>query len=221
MWMDDGSHGQGGFDIKDSIYTETLYGLITDFVSSHGDIDTNRIYIGGCSNGGWMTVEMISHYGDYFAGAFPIAVPFDMSVQSDEEFANILKVPMWITHAKADTTVSIGTTFDYSTWTGSFNGYTETNSNQLYIELLKAGATNVHYTLFDTVTVNNVTYNGHWSWIYTLLDMCEKVQPVTGAGGAFALGDISEAATGTVSLTEGGKAIGLWEWLAAQTKSVG
>ena len=228
MWMDNGNGQQGGSNVGESIYTESLFKLIQQFVTDHADtIDTDRIYIGGCSNGGWMTVEMLSKHGEYFAAAYPIAVPFDKTAGMTEgEFAKLVNVPMWITHAKADMTVSIGTTRNQY-WQPEFNGYTETNSNQLYIELLKAGAANVHYSLFENVVIadgedktpQGAAYDGHYSWIYTLRDECSKVQATTGTGtgGAFVLADITETATGTV--TEGGEAVTLWGWIAAQAKT--
>lgn len=229
MWMDSGNGQQGGNNIGESIYTESLFKLIEKFVTDNADIDANRVYIGGCSNGGWMTIEMLSKHGEFFAAAFPIAVPFvkDAGMTADE-FAKLVNVPMWITHAKVDPTVKIGNFSTPANWweQGEFQSYAELNSNQLYIELLKAGATNVHYSLFDTVTIaagetDAATYNGHYSWIYVLRDECSKVQATTGTGtdGAFVLADITEAATGTVTLTEGGEAVTLWGWIAAQAKT--
>ena len=213
MWMDNGSGQQGGSDVGDSIYTESLFKLIQKFVTDHTDIDANRVYIGGCSNGGWMTIEMLSKHGEFFAAAFPIAVPFDKDAGlTEEEFARLVNVPMWITHAQADMTVSIGTSRN-DMWQPVFDGFTETNSNQLYIELLKAGATNVHYTLFNTVTVDGVTYDGHWSWIYTLRDECANVQS-TKEG--FALADLTTESAEKVQV--GGKDVTLWGWIAAQSK---
>lgn len=232
MWMDSGNSQQGSSELAESIYTESLFRLIQKFVTDHDDIDANRVYIGGCSNGGWMTVEMLSKHGEFFAAAYPIAVPFSRASMSDEDFDRLVNVPMWITHAKADPTVKIGT-YSQGYWDSTanqwvpeaFQSYAELNSNQLYIELLKAGATNVHYSLFDTVTIaagetDAATYNGHYSWIYTLRDECSKVQATTGTGtdGAFTLADITETADNTVTLTEGGEAVTLWGWIAAQAK---
>lgn len=227
MWMDNGNGQQGGSNVGESIYTESLFKLIQKFVTEHTDIDANRVYIGGCSNGGWMTVEMLSKHGEFFAAAFPIAVPFDKDAGLTEaEFARLVSVPMWITHAKVDPTVQIGAFGEGSYGqAGPFQNYTEANSNSLYIELLKAGATNVHYSLFDTVTLTEgedaATYNGHYSWIFTLLDKCKNVQAKTGTGAnnAFTLADINENSTATVTLTAGGEAVTLWAWIAAQSKN--
>jgi hypothetical protein len=58
-------------------------------------------------------------------------------------------------------------------------------SNALYDRLVEAGASNVHYSLFENVvdTTGNYfgedgktpyEYMGHWSWIYTLNNECEE-----------------------------------------------
>ena len=57
MWMDDGSGGNTR--TGQSCYTDTLIALIQDFAASHPGIDPDRIYIGGCSNGGYMTMELL------------------------------------------------------------------------------------------------------------------------------------------------------------------
>lgn len=232
MWMDNGNGQQGGNDVGESIYTESLFKLIQKFVTEHADIDANRVYLGGCSNGGWMTVEMLSKHGEFFAAAYPIAVPYVKDAgMTAGEFNRLAAVPMWITHAKADRTVELGSWTPGQNWwdPATFNGFTETNSNSLYIELLKAGATNAHYSMFDTVAiaegdVDAGTYDGHYSWIYVLRDECFKVQEKTGTGAdnAFTLDDLKVGVeqTGTVKLTPDGDAVGLWAWLAGQSKTV-
>ena len=71
MWMDGGNGVYQNGDLG-SIYTESLMEFIKDYVANNPDVDPNRIIIGGCSNGGYMTMEMILTYPDYFAAAFPI-----------------------------------------------------------------------------------------------------------------------------------------------------
>lgn len=89
-------------------------------------------------------------------------------------------------------------------------------TNDLYIRLINAGAQNVHYTLFETVNVGGVNYDGHWSWIYTLRDECVYVQPTEGASGELQLSDLDPASTERVQV--GGEDVTLWGWMAAQSK---
>ena len=104
MWMDDGS-GKYTND-GTSKYTAALKACIDEFVEKHKDqIDTDRIYIGGCSNGGFMTMRMIVDYGllcsglSYLRGAVG---------QGDNRpgYQNIKHIPIWFTHAANDTVVA-------------------------------------------------------------------------------------------------------------------
>lgn len=228
-WMDIGDGAQA-FSPENSVYTESLFKLIKKYAEElNNDVDINRIYIGGCSNGGWMTLELLADHGEYFAAAYPVSACYDTQYITDEMIAKLKNIPIWFTHSKADGTLPIvESEFRYYNeehpeWGGQ-NVLTDklknVNTNELYIKLVNAGATNVYYSLFENVTANGTTYDGHWSWIYTFRDECKTVQPHTGTGtdGALTLNDLTTASTATVSLTEGGEAVTMWQWIAAQHK---
>ena len=59
------THGQ-----EDDVYNVALMALIRDYVAAHPGIDRNRIYLGGCSNGGYMTLKLMLLQPDYFAAGF-------------------------------------------------------------------------------------------------------------------------------------------------------
>lgn len=182
-----------------SYYTESLMALIEAYVTEHPEIDPNRIYIGGCSNGGYMTIQMITTYPDYFAAAFPICEAYDVSWITAEKVQAIKMLPIWFTHALTDTVISIVEGTDD-------NGdviFADNFTNALYNRLIEAGAENVHYSLFDNVVdssglyfqedgVAPYEYDGHWSWIYTLNNECVK--------------------------NHCGHDVTIFEWLAAQSK---
>lgn len=192
MWMDfDGSNtynnsveGSNGH----SYYTEALMALIEEYVSNN-NIDTDRIYIGGCSNGGYMTVNMIFEYPEYFAAAYPVCEAYSADWLSDEKIASIKDLPIWLTHSLDDGIVAIAE--------GEAIGFTEYNvskdefgnvilkddfSNALYNGLVKAGSDRVYFSVFDHVVDtsgqhfdqkgNPYQYMGHWSWIYALNNEC-------------------------------------------------
>ena len=158
MWMDGGNKTYQNGD-KGSIYAKGLFDLIDNYVKNNSDIDTNRIYIGGCSNGGYMTMEMILKHPDYFAAAFPICEAFYDEYITDKQIQSLKNLPIWFTYAKTDTTVD-------------FTKTTEPTVKRL----LAAGNKNVHVSAFDDVhdtsglykdaNGNPYEYNGHWSWIY-------------------------------------------------------
>ena len=213
-WMDIGD-GKQASSPEASVYTESLYKLITTYVTENGDIDMDRIYLGGCSNGGWMTFDLLFKHGEYFAAAYPVSAPYDTKYITDEMIESIKDIPMWITQAKADGTIPV--TEAGQGW-GTRGDFLNINANYVYTELLKAGAKNVWYSLFDKVTVDGVTYDGHWSWIYTLRDDCKYVQATEGAdGAAFTIADLDVDSKLTVKID--GKDATIWQWLAAQSKA--
>ncbi len=217
-WMDKDGSGEYGTEEASQYYVKALKGLIDAYIEENGDIDMNRIYIGGCSNGGFMTVNMIINYSDFFAAAYPVCEAYDAKWLTDEAVESIKDLPIWFTHSANDNTVSI---YDKEGdgWTTPMTPTTpqDAYTNNLYIRLINAGATNVHYSLFETVNVDGVNYDGHWSWIYTLRDECVNVQPTEGADGDMTVADLDLDSTQKVQID--GKDVTLWGWLAAQVKA--
>ncbi|MBT2725815.1 prolyl oligopeptidase family serine peptidase [Bacillus sp. ISL-75] len=163
MWMDDG-HGLYT-ESGQSKYVTALKALIDEFVKNHSNIDTNRFYIGGCSNGGFMTMRMIIDYPGFFAAAYPVCEALYNKVITDQNIQDIKNTPIWFTHAKNDEIVK-----------------PEITVIPTYERLLKAGAPNVHFSYFDKVVDtsgifkdnkgNPFEFFGHGTWIYMLKDEC-------------------------------------------------
>jgi predicted peptidase len=155
FWMD----GETGFGDGTSKYETALMELIKDYVAKNKDIDPNRVYIGGDSNGGYMTMLMIRDYPDYFAAALPTCEALADALISDEDIEKMKDVPTWFVAAQTDDTVPVDQ-FMVPT----------------YNRLIAAGAQDVHMSLFDNVVDTSGLYNdaygnpheypGHWSWIY-------------------------------------------------------
>ena len=164
MWLDDGSHQYGNSGV--SMYTESLKGLIDEFVEKNADrIDRDRIYIGGDSNGGFMTMRMIMSYPSCFAAAFPICEAMPDQRITDQDIDNLKMMPIWFTHSKDDNIVPP-------------NNYVVPT----YERLMKAGARNVHFTFWDEIkdihsgfqdaSGKPYKYEGHFAWIPVLNDDC-------------------------------------------------
>lgn len=155
FWMD----GFKGFGDGTSKYENALLNLIKDYVDHNKDIDPSRIYIGGDSNGGYMTMLMIRDYPEYFAAAFPTCEALKDTLISDADIQRMKNLPIWFVAAKTDTTVPPS---QYVVPT--------------YNRLVQAGAKDVHLSLFDNVVDTSglykkvdgtpYEYDGHWSWIY-------------------------------------------------------
>lgn len=143
MWMDDGSH-EYGFTGK-SMYAEALFALIDEFVNTHA-VDKKRIYIGGCSNGGFMTMRQIVDHPDYFAAGYPMCEALYDDTISDSDIENIKDVPIWFLHAMTDGIVN-----------------PETTSVPTYKRLIAAGAKNTHMTYIDDrPPMNEMVNHGCW-----------------------------------------------------------
>ena len=158
MWMDDGTGAYQNGD-KGSMYAESLFEMIDAYVKANDDIDPNRVIIGGCSNGGYMTMEMVLKHPTYFAAAFPICEAFQDQYITDDQINAIKDMPIWFTYAKNDGTVDPTLCVEPTV-----------------ARLLAAGANNIHVSVFDDVHDTTgrffnedgtpYQYNGHWSWIY-------------------------------------------------------
>ena len=77
-----------------------LRGAIDAFIAENREnIDLSRIYIGGYSMGGKMTLKMAMAYPDMFAAIFPVC-PY--LTPTAEACAKISDIPMWLTSGVAD-----------------------------------------------------------------------------------------------------------------------
>ncbi|MDR1218743.1 MAG: prolyl oligopeptidase family serine peptidase [Treponema sp.] len=204
MWMDNGG-GQHQGD-QDSRYTEALKRAIDRYIAANGDVDTDRIYIGGCSNGGYMTIDMLIKYPDFFAAAYPICEAYRDSYIDSAKLDKLKRTPLWFT-ASADDSVVAPPAYTART----------------YARLVRADAKNAHFSYFEHVTGQDqpgVVYMGHWSWIYTLQDRCVLDQNAAAIKAAANLDAavmlVTAPSTEPVQAT-GGQAT-LWGWLAAQRK---
>ena len=160
MWMNSGTGSNNG-GTGHSIYTKSLKSLIDNYIKENGDIDTKRIYVGGCSNGGYMTMEMAVTYGNFFRAFYPCCEAYSDSFVTDEDIQKLKDYPMWFIHAANDTTV-------------------DPNNFVLptYQRLINAGGKDIHLSYFTDVrgtdgNPNGNNYMGHYSWIYIFRDEVE------------------------------------------------
>lgn len=189
-WMDegDGTNGKGSGISK---YTDILMDTIKSYVDSNPDIDARRIYLGGCSNGGYMTMNMIISHPNYFAAAYPCCEAYafyefernengsyhtgeddgtgtpvvamtDKRWMSEEKISDLKDFPLWFVISADDPIVDPGK-YVFPT----------------YQALVKAGAENAWLSVFENVKGTDspeTMYVGHFSWIYLLNNQVTKVQ---------------------------------------------
>ena len=158
-WME----GENGTADGTCIYEEGLMEMIQDYVANNEGVDANRIYVGGCSNGGYMTMLLMRDYPDYFAAAYPVCEGLADTLVSDEDINIYKDEAIWFVLAATDTTLD---PVVYSLPT--------------YVRLKETGAENVHMTFFNNVSDQTGLYrqendqpheyDGHWSWTYVYND---------------------------------------------------
>ncbi|WP_426503134.1 prolyl oligopeptidase family serine peptidase [Dactylosporangium sp. McL0621] len=115
---------------------------IVDDVARRYAVDRRRIYVAGCSNGGYMSLKMTTVYPDTFAASVPICgVVTD--VLTDDELRHI-DTPTWLVASRDDDTVP-----------------PEANTVHAH-DLIPRSL----LSLYDHVIWNGYQFPGHWSWIY-------------------------------------------------------
>ncbi len=167
VWM---TQGGKPYDIngkaKSSMYSEAVEELIRAFVSSHAGVDPDRVYLGGCSNGGYMTVNLVLRNPGYFAAAFPVCEAYPDAWLSKRDIARLAKERLWFTASALDRVV---------------------NPAQYILPTVKrlraAGGRDIHMSYFDAIEDRTgryeaddgkpYRYDGHWAWIPVLNDECE------------------------------------------------
>ena len=187
-WMHN-EKGVSTWGQENDIYNGGLMAMIKSFVKKNPKIDMDRIYVGGCSNGGYMTLKLMLLYPDYFAAGFPSALAYKSEFLSDNQVEVIKDHNIWFIHSADDpVTVASETVIP------------------VYKRLIDAGAKNVHLSLYDHVIDltglyggKDYYYNGHFSWIYSHVNDCRldyDGKPVT----------------------LDGQSVTIMEWMAAQTR---
>lgn len=191
MWLNDGSGVYG--DSGKSMYTEALKAAIDEFIDRfQAVIDVDRVYVGGDSNGGFMTMRMLMSYPDFFAAGFPICEAMIDKQVTEEDIQHLKEIPIWFTHAKNDPIV-VPDKYVVPT----------------YERIMAAGAKECHFTYWDRIMdlhglFKNEKgepweYMGHFAWIPMFNNDCRV--------------DYDGS-----PVKVDGKEVGIMEWLAAMRR---
>lgn len=120
---------------------------LIDKTIAENNVDTSRIYVYGCSAGGYMALDMVTHNPNFFAAVVATCPAIDQQniktygqgrEITDDELKSI-NIPIWLVQAKDDTTVKY-----------------EESALRVYNLLKDEGAI---LTTYET--------GGHSSWIHT------------------------------------------------------
>lgn len=140
-----------------SYYTEPLALLIQNFIQQNPCIDANRIYIGGSSAGGYMTINMCIQHPELFAAAFTASEAMLDEKIIDSQIKTLRDIPLWFVYNKNDDTIE-----------------PEEHSEPTIKRLDAAGAKDLHVTIFDKIidTETGYQYDNHYAWVYLLNNEC-------------------------------------------------
>ena len=69
FWMQN-AEGNISRGESEDIYHESLMALFRQYIKEHPMVDTARIYVGGCSNGGYMTQKLLLENPNFLLQAF-------------------------------------------------------------------------------------------------------------------------------------------------------
>ena len=137
----------GGFNFGTrSPYVDAMISLIEEVIANN-NIDPNRVYIGGCSMGGYMTWQTILAAPDMFAATFPVCAAYTPTEADAQKIAES-GLPVWVVYAANDRTVD------------------PDQMPRASVAALEAAGANVKVTEFPNVMEDGINYDGHWSWIY-------------------------------------------------------
>ena len=192
MWM--GTSKGFGHGEYPSLYADVLKSCIDNYVDQHPDVDRNRIYLGGCSNGGYMTMQMLIRHPRYFAAAYPTCEAYADANISDNEIKALAEENIWIVQSYDDKTVD-----------------PQTHCIPTFQRLIKAGAKNVWMSMFEDVRgIDNPGQKlyGHFSWCYLFNDAVTHSQEQS-------TGDVKPSNNGGGSVAPQGHA-NIFEWMNAQ-----
>ena len=192
MWM--GTSKGFGHGEYPSLYADVLKSCIDEFVDQHPDVDRSRIYLGGCSNGGFMTMHMLIRHPRYFAAAYPTCEAYaDVNI-SDNEIKALAEENIWFVQSYDDTTVD-----------------PKIHCIPTYQRLMKAGAKNVWMSMFESVIgIDNpgMPLFGHFAWCYVFNDAVTMSQEQTD-------GEMKPTNNGGGTVAPQGHA-NLFDWMNAQ-----
>ena len=177
MWMDTSKGmGQGQYP---SLYSDVLMATIQQYLAENPDVDPNRLYLGGCSNGGYMTMNMLIRNPKFFAAAYPTCEAYLDANISDNEIKALTEENIWIVQSYDDTTVD-----------------PKVHCIPTFNRLVEAGAKNVWMSMFESVEgIDNpgTKLYGHFSWCYLFNDAVTasqeqggELKPSNNGGGSVA-----------------------------------
>ena len=222
--------------IYGGIWTQVIMEAIDHILETNPDINPNKVYVGGCSNGGYQTIACLVERPGFFAGAYPVCHGYQFTTLLTNVYGyvpiyRLANEKIWFTHSEADPVlrpISVNVNDTAPAWNEA-NRNIDLGMGRVISQIIQTLDENrVFFSYFQTVKGKefpHATYNGHWSWIYSHQDRCQGVQnndairaANSSVNGSAAMVPSDSALGGDAKVVINGQNVGLWAWLAAQTR---
>lgn len=188
------------YDAKEKGLLELCYNQINKIAKERG-INSNKIYLAGCSAGGYMSTRMLIQYPNLFKAAMLTCPAIttasngsglpESSIPTDAEIKSLLnsKTAIWLVQSEIDSTIDTNKStkriFDLlsenqkvtekeyqQNLSSDFTTYeTEDGKYKLSIFKTQNDLIEVAEDYDQDGIYTTVQYNNHWSWIFTLRNM--------------------------------------------------
>ena len=132
----------GGLGFCEDNNSALIMQMLEEFIAAHPNVDPDRIYVQGLSQGGRGTWDLILRYPTYFAAAIPICGNANEWLDNDEAWAGLKNMPIW-------------------TCVASDDGTRGTDTAAAVAELRENGNTSVKFYNYNA---GSVVPNPHHSW---------------------------------------------------------
>lgn len=193
-----------GFE-NESKYLEVVESLIDSIIADNPGIDTNRIYVGGLSMGGYMASRVILSRPDKYAAAFLCSQAYAIT---DEDAKKLADLPIWISCSEADYTCSMDP-YTYASYEKLVSGgakeakcvVMEDNSSDPTSRFRFYSSDKDDYVLYEAVQEHENNVKGQFVW--------DNVS-YSGHNGGW----VPVFANGEYYLTDDGTKVTIMEWLA-------
>ncbi len=193
---------------SESGYLEVVNSLIDNVIDNNPEIDTNRIYVGGLSMGGYMASRVILDRPDKYAAAFLCSQAYAIT---EEDAAKLVDLPIWISCSEADYTCRMDP-YTYA----SYEKLVAAGGKDVKCAVMESNASDPtsrfrfyssdsdDYVLYYAEQENENTITGDFVW--------DNVS-YSGHNGGW----VPVFANGEYYLDDNGEKITIMEWVAAQS----
>jgi predicted esterase len=148
-------------------YNERIDALV-EFAIRAYDIDTDRVYMTGWSNGGFIAYDYTINFPQKIAAVIPMSsgLPYDIDSLPDN-FCGIENVPVWLFHGTSDETIPFINTID------AYNATLDNCQPGILpkVSLISRGEHAIHQSVFDLSALAGGSADAQYDTRFSLYDV--------------------------------------------------